>query len=116
MEKVTIGPRPYMTPMPMPTQPAPGQVMVVMQNIAFSPASITIHVGQTVVWRNDDSTQHTTTSGMCPNGVCAPMSGWDSGILNPGQSYAHLFSAAGTFPYYCRIHGAMMQGTVVVMP
>jgi plastocyanin len=90
--------------------------MVVMQNIAFSPATITIHVGQTVTWRNDDLAQHTTTSGSCSGNACSPMPGWDSGVLNRGQSFSHTFNTAGTFSYYCRIHGAMMQGSVVVMP
>ncbi len=109
-------PPPYATPMPMPTPPGSGQVMVVMRNIAFDPAMTTIHVGQTVIWRNDDAAPHTTTSGSCPGGACTPMPGWDSGTLNPGQSFSHQFTTTGTFPYYCRIHGAMMQGTIVVMP
>jgi plastocyanin len=105
-----------------PVQPAPTpppttvQVVVVMQNIAFNPQTITIHVGQTVVWRNDDTVPHTTTSGSCSGNVCTPAPGWDSGTLNPGQSFSHTFDTAGTFGYYCRIHGAAMQGTVVVVP
>ncbi|HJW28988.1 MAG TPA: plastocyanin/azurin family copper-binding protein [Saprospiraceae bacterium] len=106
----------YPTPAPMSTPSSTGQVMVVMRNIAFNPASVTIHAGQTVVWQNNDSAPHTTTSGSCPGGVCAPMPGWDSGTLNPGQSFSHTFATTGTFTYYCRIHGAMMQGTIVVMP
>ncbi|HTP08159.1 MAG TPA: LysM peptidoglycan-binding domain-containing protein [Anaerolineae bacterium] len=106
----------YPTPVPMVTPAPTGAVMVVMRNIAFNPATITIHVGQTVMWRNDDGSQHTTTSGSCPNGVCTPMPGWDSGTLNPGQSFSQQFTTTGTFPYFCRIHGAMMQGTIVVMP
>jgi plastocyanin len=106
----------YPTPVPMATPAAPGEVMVVMRNIAFNPGTVTIHVGQTVTWRNDDTAPHTTTSGSCPGGVCTPMAGWDSGTLNPGQSFSHQFTTSGTFPYYCRIHGAMMQGTISVMP
>ena len=106
----------YPTPSPMSTPPSTGQVMVAMRNIAFNPATITIHAGQTVVWQNDDTASHTTTSGSCPGGVRAPMPGWDSGTLNPGQSYSHTFATTGTFSYYCQIHGAMMQGTIVVMP
>ncbi len=109
-------PMPMATPLPMATPPVSGQVMVVMRNISFNSATITIRVGQTVVWRNDDSVPHTTTSGTCPGGTCSPMPGWDSGTLNPGQSFSHQFTTAGTFPYYCRIHGAMMQGTIIVMP
>ncbi len=106
----------YPTPIPMVTPAPTGAGMVVMRNLAFNPAMITIHVGQTVMWRNDDGVQHTATSGSCSNGVCTPLPGWDSGILNPGQSFSQQFTTTGTFPYYCRIHGAMMQGTIVVVP
>lgn len=111
-------PGPYPTPIytTPPTTPVPGSAQVVMRNLAFSPSTMTIRVGQTVVWRNDDSAPHTTTSGSCSGQTCTPMPGWDSGTLNFGQSFSHTFSAAGTFTYYCRVHGAMMQGTVVVMP
>ena len=100
---------------PVPPPPA-GQSVVVMQNLAFYPATITIRVGQTVTWRNNDSPPHTTTSGSCSGNVCSPMPGWDSGVLNRGQSFSHTFNMAGTFTYYCRVHGAMMQGSIVVMP
>ncbi len=106
----------YMTPPPPSTTPTTGQATVVIQNFAFSPAAVTIHVGQTVMWRNNDMVMHTTTSGSCSGSVCTPSSGWDSGTLNTGQSFSHTFNATGTFTYYCRIHGASMQGTVVVMP
>ena len=106
---------PPSTPSPMPT-PTNGQALVVMRNLAFNPSTISIHVGQAVVWRNDDSAPHTTTSGSCSGNTCTPMPGWDSGTLNPGQSFSFTFNTAGTFTYYCRIHGAMMQGAVVVMP
>jgi plastocyanin len=104
----------YVTPPAPSTPPAGGQMTVVMRNLAFNPFSTTIRVGQTVVWRNDDSAPHTTTSGSCAGQVCTPMPGWDSGTLNTGQSFSHTFNTAGTFTYYCRIHGAMMQGTIVV--
>ncbi len=106
----------YPTPVPMVTPPPTGAVMVIMRNIAFNSALITIHVGQTVIWRNDDGTPHTTTSGSCSNGLCTPLAGWDSGILNSGQSFSQQFTTTGTFPYFCRVHGAMMHGTIVVTP
>jgi len=107
--------QPSPTPAPVPSPPA-GQVTVVMQNTAFNPANITIHVGQQVVWVNNESVPHTTTSGSCTGNTCTPSPGWESGTLNPGQSFSHTFSTAGTFPYFCRIHGVVMQGTVTVMP
>ena len=115
-------PMPYPTPMPYPppaATPPPvtgGSLTVVMRNLAFNSSMLTIHVGQTVVWRNDDGVPHTTTSGSCMGSTCTPSGVWDSGTLNPGQSFSHQFTMMGTFPYFCRIHGAMMQGTIVVMP
>ena len=88
--------------------------MVNIQNFAFNPGTITVRVGQQVVWVNHDSAPHTTTSGSCSGGTCTPAPGWDSGTLNRGQSFAFTFTTAGTFTYFCRIHGASMQGTVVV--
>ncbi len=100
---------------PVPPPPV-GRSMVVIRNMAFNPVTITIRVGQQVTWRNDDSVPHTTTSGSCSGNGCSPMPGWDSGTLYRGQSFSHRFNTAGTFHYYCRIHGATMQGSVVVMP
>jgi plastocyanin/LysM repeat protein len=112
-------PNPYAQPAPNPYgQPAPapqaGQGMVNIQNFAFNPGTITVRIGQQVVWVNNDSAPHTTTSGSCSGNNCTPAPGWDSGTLNPGQSFAFTFTTAGTFTYFCRIHGASMQGTVVV--
>jgi plastocyanin len=70
----------------------------------FDPASITIAVGDTVTWRNDGQVAHTVTA----NG-----GSFDSGNLNPGQSFAHTFSGAGTFRYFCQYH-AGMTGTIKV--
>ncbi len=79
-------------------------------NLVFSPASITIHPGDQVTW-TWSSSGHSTTSGSPgqPSGI------WDSGILNQG-SFTQTFNNAGTFPYYCTVHGGCcgMVGTVVV--
>ncbi len=106
----------YSTPSPQTTPSPNGQVMVAIQNFAFNPSTTMIHVGQTVVWRNNDPVFHTTTSGSCPGSVCSPTPGWDSGMLSSGQTFSHMFSTAGTFTYYCKVHGAAMQGNVIVMP
>lgn len=48
-----------------------------------------------VTWRNDDSVQHTTTA---TNGD------WDSGPINPGESFARTFTEEEVLPYFCSIH------------
>ena len=86
-------------------------VTVVMQNFAFSPKSLRIKKGTTVTWVNQDRAKHTVT---------ADDDKFDSGDMTSGQTYAHKFDEAGTFPYYCRYHGDKggidMAGTVVVEP
>jgi plastocyanin len=106
---------PYVYPAPPPTA---GSVTATMMNIMFNPATISIHVGQSVMWRNMDSVQHSATQGTCSGNTCTPTpGGFDTGILNPGQtSAAIVFNSAGTFHFYCRVHGPMMQGDVAVMP
>jgi plastocyanin len=72
----------------------------------FAPSSITIQVGGTVTWSNDGQVTHTVT---------ANSGSFDSGDLNPGQSFSHTFTQSGTFPYYCQPHRFVgMKGTVTV--
>jgi PKD repeat protein len=71
----------------------------------------TINVGDTINWTFDGF--HSTTSGTCSGG-CSPDGIWDSGDHGSGFSFSFTFATAGTFPYYCRVHGAAMTGTVVV--
>jgi plastocyanin len=77
---------------------------VSIANFAFSPASITVKVGDQVTWTNNDSTTHTVT---------ADDNSFSSGDLAPGATFSFTFTKAGTFPYHCSIHTSM-KGTVVV--
>lgn len=77
---------------------------VVIQNFSFMPPSLTVPVGATVTWTNQDTAPHTSTS---DTGV------WESGALSTGQSFSFTFNQPGTFPYHCMIHPGML-GTVVV--
>ena len=86
-------------------------LMVGDGGFVFTPSSITIHPGDTVLWKFSAS-GHSTTSGSpgMPSGL------WDSGILNQGATFMHTFNTAGSFSYYCTAHGACcnMVGTVAV--
>ena len=77
-----------------------------IQNSQFgtNPSGIVIKAGTTVIWVNNDGTQHTTTS---DTGL------WGSLILNPGQSFKFTFTSAGTFTYHCQIHP--MTGAITVV-
>ena len=77
---------------------------LVIKNFAFSPATVTVNAGSTVVWTNDDSIQHDITF----NG-----GGIASSVLNHNDTFSHTFPTAGTYHYICSIH-PFMHGTVIV--
>jgi plastocyanin len=72
---------------------------------AYAPNPVTIKVGDSINWVNNDSIAHTSTAN---NGTT-----FNSGIINPGASFRATFTTAGSFPYHCTIHPNMV-GTVTV--
>lgn len=79
--------------------------------LLFSPASVSIQVGDTVIW-NLRVSGHSVTSGL----PTAPDARFDSGIRSSGSTFSRTFTEPGTFSYYCMPHGACcaMLGSVVV--
>lgn len=75
---------------------------VSIKNFAFNPASLTVKVGTTVTWVNNDSTPHQIKSGT-----------FNSNIMSNGQTFQFTFSSAGEYNYSCAIHPSM-QGKIVV--
>jgi len=73
-------------------------------NFAFSPSSITINVGDTIIWTNYDSSSHTVTS---DDGI------FNSGGISKDNTWSYTFTSAGTFGYHCAPHPGM-TGTVIV--
>ncbi|MBI2855119.1 MAG: cupredoxin family copper-binding protein [Chloroflexi bacterium] len=80
-----------------------GQGQVIIKEFAFSPAQLTVRVGDTVTWTNGDSVSHTATG-----------DGWNSGNLSNGQKYSKRFDTTGTYDYLCQIHPAMKGGIIVL--
>jgi plastocyanin len=90
---------------------AAAQIPVSMIDFAFSPDSISISTGDEVVWTNNGSYIHTSTSGTNGN----PDGTWNSGDVSPGGNYSRVFPTSGRFPYFCMHHYAIgMTGVVVV--
>ncbi len=83
----------------------PAAPAVAITNFAFDAQTITISVGATLTWTNNDRTEHSATSN---DGV------WDSGKIVPGASYSYTFTTPGTYDYYCKYH-TFMKGTVLVI-
>src|SRR5215218_3163688 len=75
---------------------------VSMLDFSFSPATVSIGVGESVTWTNNGQQDHTATG-----------SGFDTGTVPPGGSATETFNSAGNFPYVCNFH-PQMKGTVQV--
>ncbi len=69
----------------------------------FEPADITVAVGTTVTWTNNNTQPHTATSA----------GNFDTGAIQPGASMTVTFDKAGTFSYICSFH-PFMTGSVTV--
>jgi amicyanin len=78
-----------------------------IQFSAFSKTEMTVGVGSTVRWTNNDSMPHTVTG--VGNSVL------NSPVLEKGQTYSYTFNQEGTFDYQCLIHPSM-TGKIIVKP
>ncbi len=77
---------------------------VTIDNYNFSPPTLTVKKGTTVVWVNHDIAKHTIT---------ADSGAFTSEFFGKGEKYTHVFNEVGTFAYHCEPH-PYMHGTVVV--
>lgn len=80
---------------------------VEIADFAFSPPTLTIVVGESVTWTNADPVVHTATSGL---------GAFDSGDLDPGESFTFTFTTPGTYDYLCTPHPSMTGSIVVRAP
>ena len=70
----------------------------------FDPPDAAVEPGTTITWTNNGAVPHTVT---------ADDGSFDSGVLNPGDSYTVAFDGQGTVTYHCTIHPEM-RGSVTV--
>jgi len=98
---------------------------VYIVNFAYSPADLTIPVGTTVTWVNQDSVGHTVTEGDPNSPKPANMRVFDSSgealngkvsLIGPGQSWNYTFTTPGTYEYYCIVHPYMIGHITVTSP
>ncbi|MBK9710855.1 MAG: cupredoxin domain-containing protein [Kouleothrix sp.] len=98
-------------PAPAAAPPPAAAAAVSMKDFEFTPKEIKVKVGTTITWKNDGSKPHSAT---------AVDKSFDTAIFQPGESKSVTFSKAGSFAYYCQLHGTPdgngMIGTVVVEP
>ena len=115
----------YNLPLPSPLEHQPSYAIRIPfgsfeSNLGYDPANASIPAGMTVVWFNDDSTQHTVTTltneskeeGLSPFPILDPIlepavtniargiEQFDSGVIPPGGFSIFTFTKPGTYPYY----------------
>jgi plastocyanin len=93
-------------------QPAVSTAVAMQTGNVFSPSTVVIFAGGTVMWTNQDAMTHTTTS---------DVGAWDSGDVGPGKTFSVTLNVPGTYTYHCKYHAILqgatwvgMVGTVVV--
>ncbi len=86
--------------------PAAAARAVTIQNFTFAPPTLTVSVGDTITWTNQDPSQHSAK---------ATGGSFDTGALSQGSAKTITFTVAGTFAYECAFHPSTMRGTVVVV-
>lgn len=70
-------------------------------NKCYDPSTLIIFKGAEIIWRNDDSSAHTVTSGNIING---PDEEFDSGLILSDETFSYKFEDAGEYDYFCMIH------------
>lgn len=77
---------------------------VSIQDYFFDPAEANVESGDEIVFTNEGAEPHTVTTA---DGQ------FDSGVLNPGNTFTVTVSEPGTLTYYCAIHPEMVGNVTV---
>jgi len=79
--------------------------LITIKHFMFTPVNLTVPVGTTITWDNEDGEPHTVVS----------LGGdFRSQALDEKDRFSHQFSQAGTYKYVCSIH-PKMAGTITVV-
>lgn len=85
--------------------------VVLAGNFAFLPATMTIHLGDTVKWQWVMG-DHTTTSHSVPTGAVS----WDAPLNTSVTVFVYVPAVTGVYNYHCAMHASTMQGDFTVLP
>jgi plastocyanin len=102
-------------------KPEPDVVVGMTNTMKFTPDTVKINVGEPVKWENTSLLAHSVTadpakltieeSVQLPDGAAS----FDSGMMDPEQTFQHTFKTSGTYQYFCIPHeGAKMYGWIIV--
>lgn len=87
------------TPSAAPSAPSGAATAVVMKNIQFAPKVVTVKVGQTITWTNQDSVDHNVTA--------TAGASFRSSNFGQGGTYKYRPTKPGTIAYVCTLHPGM---------
>ena len=77
---------------------AAGDTTVKIDNFTFEPAQLTVKVGTTITWVNEDDIPHT---------VVATGKAFRSKALDTDDKFSFTFAAPGSYEYFCSLHPHM---------
>ena len=80
-----------------------------IEDICYIPSTIVVEKGKSITWINEDSSFHSVTSGFYGESTGL----FDSGYLDPYQSYTLYFDEFGTYDYFCTLHPWMKAQVIV---
>ena len=89
----------------LPGQASAEEVEVRIDNFTFAPQQLTVQVGTTVTWTNEDDIPH--------NIVSSARGAFKSKVMDTEGKYSFTFTNPGSFEYFCALH-PHMKGTIVV--
>ena len=86
------------------------------ESLRFDPPTLTVNAGSTIVFANVGGKPHTLTAD-------GPDPAFDSGVVTPGAEGGRfagtnasiVLRKAGTFPFHCEVHPAVMKGVLTVV-
>lgn len=80
------------------------QHIVLMEGVGFSPMTLKVKSGDSIVWKNRDP---------FPHNVTASGAQFHSGDIAPEQTWRTTVHKRGRFPYVCTLHPGM-KGVLIV--
>lgn len=83
-------------------------VTVVIRKFKFEPAAVTVQIGDTVEWKNEDIVPHTATAD-----DEAQDPAFDSRTIQTGKAWRYIARKKGTYTYSCTLH-PNMSGRLIV--
>lgn len=78
-----------------------GGAEIVIRDLSFEPAELTIKAGDSVTWKNEDRRSHQIMSGAPP----VMTEDFVSPLLQSGDTWSHTFEDPGEYPYHSMTGG-----------